>query len=740
VDAATLAADLARVSLDRRVTPDGYRLDLAVRYPDGAPRGVKLEVGARLTKSESDDPLFDVHLGEVPEGAGARELTAALPRVSGDEVDDGDWRLEATVAGHAAKFNFLPRKAVRAAIAHATRVLVDHPEESIEHLRDRLAAFVGRGDADVDAQASDARELDDLARALEEGRDPWAARTGPLRRAYRSPADGKLSEFALYVPPGYDPKRSYPLVVALHGMNGRPMEMLMWFFGHDDPNRDAYWEDRHPLRDLEHLDAIVVAPGGHFNAMYREMGEEDVMRVVDWTMTRYSVDRSRVSITGPSMGGIGTAACALRHPDRFAAAAPLCGYHSYLIRGDLGKAWMRPWEKYMAEVRSNVLWAENGQYLPMFVVHGTLDLPEENSGVLIDRYNELQYSMEDEHPELGHNVWQVTYEELKGAKWLLKHARPMHPRALRFKTPGTRWADDAWLHIRELAGTDGWGEVQARIDRDNSIHVSTRGIDAIAFDRDVEDIDDAKPVRVSIDTSKLLFQAGEPIELHRDRPGSSEWLAGPAVHAGPYKHGTVTGPLRDAFHEPLLFVWGAGDPSQARANEEAARAWAKVRGGVEVEYPVMSDEEFAARGEAIANDKALFLVGNARSNRLVRELEPRFPIRVDGDEIVVGTRRLSAGAADRSQLGVAFIRPNPARPDRYVVVVEGVGPLGTLRSMSLPDLLPDYVVYDERVASARGQLVLGSAQVRLGGAFGKEWELKDGAEGGVGGAPAAKAE
>jgi hypothetical protein len=303
----------------------------------------------------------------------------------------------------------------------------------------------------------------------------------------------------------------------------------------------------------------------------------------------------------------------------------------------------------------------------------------------------------------------------------------MHPRALRFKTHGTRWADDAWLHVRELVDAGSWGEVQARIDRDNSIHASTRGIEDISFDRDVEDVDDAKPVRVSIDTSKLFFQAGEPIELHRE--GSGEWLAGPAVHAGPYKHGTVTGPLRDAFHEPLLFVWGAADPAQARANEEAARAWAKVRAGVEVEYPVMSDEEFAARGEAVANDRALFLVGNARSNRVVRELEPRFPIRVDGGDIVVGSRRLSSGGdTDRSQLGVAFIRPNPARPDRYVVVVEGVGPLGTLRSMSLPDLLPDYVVFDEHVASARGQLVLGAAQVRLGGDFTKDWELKEAAE------------
>jgi predicted esterase len=466
--------------------------------------------------------------------------------------------------------------------------------------------------------------------------------------------------------------------------------------------------------------------------MYREMGEDDVMRVVDWAMDRYAVDRARVTITGPSMGGIGTAACALHHPDRFAAAEPLCGYHSYFIRSDINRDFMLPWERYGAEVRSNAEWAENGLYLPMYVVHGTKDLPEENSYVLIDRYNELHYSMTDEHPELGHNVWQTTYEDLKGAKWLLDHTRPLHPRALRFKTPRSRWADDAWLHVRELAASDGWGEVQARLDKDNHIHASTTGIAAITFDRDAERIDDGAPVTVSIDQSKLVFQAGEPIELHREAHGV--WRPGESPHAVPYKHGTVTGPIRDAFHEPLLFVWGASDPAQSRANEDAARAWAKVRWGVEVDYPVMSDEEFFARGEKVDNDRALFLVGNAGSNRVLRELEPKMPIHIEGTDVVVGGKRVSPRKDESrwcvaeacrgpSQLGVAFVYPNPQRPDRYVVVVEGVGPLGTWRSTSLPDILPDYVVFDEGVAQARGQLVLGAGRVRMAGFFGKEWDL-----------------
>jgi poly(3-hydroxybutyrate) depolymerase len=744
-DARALAARMSAVTLDRGMQAGGYQATLTVRYLGGAPRGVPIDVRARLVRSVPFDgappAIYDVDAGQVAlDDRSAKELVVRLPRVGGEEVEDDDWTVHVEVAGRAIDCPFHPRRAVRSAAGRAERAIRDARGlplsagalDSVEHLRARLVDFVSHGDGDLNAEVEDARELDALSASLETQQDPYVGRAwrkGAMRRAYRSPADGQLSEFAVYVPPDFDPSRTYPLIVALHGMNGRPLEMIMWLFGFDDPDHDGNWEDRHPRHDLPTLEAIVVAPDGHFNTMYRDVGEEDVMRVVDWATATYPIDRTRVTITGPSMGGIGTAACALHHPDRFAAAEPLCGYQSYFVRSDIGARAMRPWERFVAEERSNVFWAENGMYLPLYIVHGTKDLPEENSGVLIDRYTELNYDVTHEHPDLGHNVWQTTYEDLKGARWLLARRRPAHPRAIRFKTPSTRWADDAWVHVRELATSDAWGEITARIDGANGIAASTHGLAALALDRDAARIDDAAPVTVSIDGRKLVFQAGEPIELHKQGP---EWRAGAAVHEGPFKHGTVTGPIRDVFHEPIVFVWGADDPAQARANEEVAQAWAHVRAGVRVEYPVMSDAEFYARGEPLANDRALFLVGNAASNRLVRELEPSFPIRIAGDDVVVGDQRYATngdrGDPSTSQLGVAFIRPNPRRPDRYVVVVEGVGPLGTWRSLSLPDLLPDFVVFDQDVAPASGQLILAGGRLRDGGFFGTGWSLPSRAE------------
>src|SRR5262249_19758352 len=149
-------------------------------------------------------------------------------------------------------------------------------------------------------------------------------------------------------------------------------------------------------------------------------------------------------------------------PNLFAAAEPLCGYHSYLIRADIMSHPLRPWERLLLEERSNVLWAENGEHLPLFIVHGTRDLPEANSGVLIERYEALKYSVKPEPPDAGHNVWGPTYADLKGVKWLLSQKLDPHPSHVRFRTMRTRYGTSAWVSADELEAEPGWADVDAR--------------------------------------------------------------------------------------------------------------------------------------------------------------------------------------------------------------------------------------------------------------------------------------
>lgn len=734
-DARTLVTKMAHVSLDRAfdgtVEPPRYRPKLSVRFPEGAPRGVPVPVGARLARAPGEEPVFDVQAGGVPvTSAGAGELVVALPSLT---PFTAPLVLETTVAGRVVKSALPARPVAEQAVARAEHALAKVPPDasflgegsldSVTYLTRRLAGLLGRGDGDVEAQTDEARELDRMAAALEKSSDPFEGRTGPMRRALRSPIDGDYSELGVYVPPWYKPggTRKFPLVVGLHGLNGYSMGVMRWLFGGDDPKREQGWEDRH-VGTLPAADAFVITPFGHGNSLYRELGETDIMHAVAWAMRRYPIDPSRVTITGMSMGGIGSASVPLHRPHVFAAAEPLCGYHSYLIRSDVSGRPMRPWERYLAEERSNVMWAENGEHLPLFIVHGTQDLPEENSGVLIERYEKLNFSVKHEHPEAGHNVWQQTYEDLKGLTWLLNRRVDLHPAHVRFKTSRTRWSTSAWVTVDELAGESSWGEVDARAHtKTKTITATTSGISQLTFTRD-EQLFGSAAVTVTVDGQRVSFDENEPLVLGREPPasggGRGSWRKGALTHPGPFKHGAVTGPLRDVFYEPILFVFGAEDAAEARANEQVARAFAKIRPGVQVAYPVMSDTEFFARNEPLANDRALFLVG--RTNRVLARLEATSasPIRVEPGAVTVGRERFTG-----NQLGAAFVRPNPARPDRYMVVMAGADVPGMLRATSLPDLLPDFVVWDESVAPARGQVLLGGGSLRAGGFFTKEWAL-----------------
>jgi poly(3-hydroxybutyrate) depolymerase len=728
-DAEALAARMSWLVVDRafdaRSTPPRYRPVLTVRYPEGAPRGVPIAVSAKLLDAP-ESSRFEVRAGGVPVTArGVEDLVVALPPV---DPWAGAATLESTIAGRVVRSALVSRPKSEQALVRAERALRrvtgDEPWlqpgslDSVRYLTRRLHRLVARGDQDGEAQAEEARELDELAAKLERGVDPYEGRSGMMRRAIVTPFDGAPTEFGLYVPPSYKrgDGRRYPLVVGLHGMNSYPISMLRALFGLDDDTKPPAWKDRRPL-PAPPVDAFVITPHARGNSFYREIGEDDVLFVMQWAQRAFPIDETRITITGPSMGGIGSASLPFHFPHVFAAAAPLCGYHSYLIRSDIRWRPKRPWEQIILEERSNVLWAENGEHLPLWIVHGTRDLPEANSGVLIERYDKLNYSIKHDHPDAGHNVWGITYGQLKGLKWLLSHHLDRHPQHVRFRTMRSRYATSAWVTIDELAREGAWADIDARVKNRKAIVAKTSGVAAMSFARDDRLVDPSAAITVTVDGVALEFGEGEALAMHKT---SSGWEKGPATHDKPMKRGHLTGPIRDVFHEPILFVHAHDD--EARANERIARHFAN-RPGVTTSYPMMTDDEFFARKEPLANDRALFLVG--RSNKVLAALESAaanmrtpLPIHVEAGAVTVGKERFTG-----NELGAAYIHPNPLRPDRYIVVVAGADIAGTLRALSLPDILPDFVVWDARLAPARGQLLLGDASLLAGGIFEQDWSL-----------------
>jgi hypothetical protein len=403
-------------------------------------------------------------------------------------------------------------------------------------------------------------------------------------------------------------------------------------------------------------------------------------------------------MTGLSMGGIGAASIPLHHPDVFAAAAPLCGYHSYFVRRDT-EGVRRPWELFLMQARSNAEWAENGLHLPLYVVHGTQDRPVENSRVLVDRYTALHYRIESEWPDLGHNVWSTTYAGGRIVPYFLQFRRDPTPRHVRFRTPSTRWRQSYWVAVDRLASRGEWGSVDAEARRDG-VRVEVHGVSALSLSPPASFFDVANPsVRIGGDTVALPSTRSIALSLGSD----GHWREAARSTTAPI------GPVRDVFDRPIAVVYGAHDRSERAMDLRVARAWARVRHGVRAHIAVMTDD---AVTDEIARTHALVLVGTERGNSYLARIASRLPIHADGEALRVGTQRFAG-----PEVGATFVAANPEAPEQTVVVVTGTTALGVWRSRSLPDLVPDFLVYDAGVANARGRVILGEHAHVLAGGF-----------------------
>jgi predicted peptidase len=120
---------------------------------------------------------------------------------------------------------------------------------------------------------------------------------------------GGQMRYAISLPPAYDPRAgdARPLVLALHP-GGRSEYYGSWFL-------QTFVEPA-----LRRWEAVIVAPDVPDERWSTERSERALLALLDETLADHAIDRSRVLITGFSMGGRGTWYMATRHPDLFTGA------------------------------------------------------------------------------------------------------------------------------------------------------------------------------------------------------------------------------------------------------------------------------------------------------------------------------------------------------------------------------------------------------------------------------------
>jgi predicted esterase len=130
--------------------------------------------------------------------------------------------------------------------------------------------------------------------------------------------DPTEQEYALFVPPDYDPKNSYPVVVYLS----------------PGPDGGSAWRNWEPT--CKQAKAIFVAPHNAGNNVTTRVRVRQILDVFDEVRRKYNTDPDRTYITGFSGGGRIACAIAFGLPEHFGGVA------AFSAAGDLrSEVWLR---------------------------------------------------------------------------------------------------------------------------------------------------------------------------------------------------------------------------------------------------------------------------------------------------------------------------------------------------------------------------------------------------------------
>jgi predicted peptidase len=198
-------------------------------------------------------------------------------------------------------------------------------------------------------------------------------------------------QYLVYLPPAYkyDDKK-WSLVLFLHGAGERGSDLS--FVNRNGPTM--------LVEEGKDFPFIMISPQCPLGQRWIA---RELSTLLDEVEKIYRVDENRVYITGLSMGGEGTWKLIMAEPDRFAAAAPVCG-----------------------RTGSSYLDACKLKSLPIWVFHGAMDdvvsLDESVRMVkaLEQCGNDVKFTV---YPKANHNAWTETYNNEELYKWLLEHSR-----------------------------------------------------------------------------------------------------------------------------------------------------------------------------------------------------------------------------------------------------------------------------------------------------------------------------
>jgi len=204
--------------------------------------------------------------------------------------------------------------------------------------------------------------------------------------------EGEERKYSVFVPNGYDGKKTFPVILYLHGSGEKGTNGVLSAQVGIGPAI---------LARPEGFPAIVVFPQARKTWAADSADAKAALAILDDVLAHYKGDRDRVVLTGLSMGGSGSWGLAASQPERFRAVVPICG------RG-------RP--ETATALRS----------LPIWTIVGDADRLEtiQNVRLMTESLHTLGSSpRETEYRGVGHNSWDRAYNDPTVIDWILAQSR-----------------------------------------------------------------------------------------------------------------------------------------------------------------------------------------------------------------------------------------------------------------------------------------------------------------------------
>lgn len=253
--------------------------------------------------------------------------------------------------------------------------------------------------------------------------------------AYISPSDGSAQPFLRYLPSAWKPEKSqtsprWPLLVYLHGYS-------------PDLNQVNWIQFPPGLTNVaEELDACVALPFGRSNTDYQNIGEQDVLHVIDLMQERYHTDPGRVILIGCSMGGMGVFTIGARFAERFNGLMIISGRGDYYTWHKTTPDMLSPWEREYVEAHFLSGQAARLRDMPILGFHGTEDrvirIEEARTAFRILKSVNPAARLVD-IPDGDHFIMQTVFEQDICRDWLrgaIRETRSNRPSPLGIK-PGS---------------------------------------------------------------------------------------------------------------------------------------------------------------------------------------------------------------------------------------------------------------------------------------------------------------